>query len=95
MDNTTMDELAAIARERGISVVSLMQEKEQAHMNPPRDLSVKEVAAQTNQSPGAVYQSLRQNEFPGAYQIGKAGKTSPWRIPQSAIDAYRKTRATG
>lgn len=93
MDDTTMDELAAIARERGISVVSLMQEKEQ-DVTPTRDLTVKEVAVQTNQSPGRVYQSLRQGEFPGAYQIGKAGKTSPYRIPQSAVNAYRNRRAT-
>lgn len=94
MDDTTMDELAAIARDRGISVVSLMQEKEQEAMTPTRDLTVKEVAVQTNQSPGRVYQSLRQGEFPGAYQIGKAGRTSPYRIPQSAVDAYRNRRAT-
>lgn len=53
---------------------------------------VPEVARLLGESRQIVYQALRRGEFPGAYKTATGGRTSPWIITESAIQAYRRSR---
>ena len=57
---------------------------------PP--LTVKEAAEALNQTEKAVRYLCKSGAFPNAYQIGKAGQTSPYRIPVADLDRYEKTQ---
>lgn len=89
MDTMTMDQLANLAKSKHTTPTDLMKERE-ARM---RDLSVPDVAEQLNLHPSTVYALLRSGHFPGAYHTGRGGRTSPWRIPQTAVEQYRASRA--
>lgn len=49
---------------------------------------VAEVALILRESKDQIYRGLRRGWFVGAYKIGGGGRTSDWRIPESAIEAY-------
>lgn len=89
MDTMTMDQLANLAKSKHTTVTSIMKHRE----DKMKDLTVTQVAEQLQHAPSTIYALLHTDAFPGAYQSGRGGKTSPWRIPQSAIDEYRKGRA--
>ncbi|MHA7153960.1 helix-turn-helix domain-containing protein [Arthrobacter sp. TMN-50] len=65
-------------------------------MNPrlERDLSVKELAEILGHHPTFVSELVRSGTyFPNAYKGGKGGShRSPWRIPCSDVEAYRRTQ---
>ncbi|WP_206064429.1 helix-turn-helix domain-containing protein [Rothia koreensis] len=48
---------------------------------------VAEVAQMLRESKEHIYRGLHRGWFVGAYKIG-GGRTSDWRIPESAIEAY-------
>lgn len=84
-----MDQLAQMAKSKSTTVTSIMKKREEQM----QDLTVAEVADQLQHAPSTIYALLRAGEFPGAYHSGSGGRTSPWRIPQSAVDKYRTLRA--
>lgn len=58
-----------------------------------KDMTIAQVAELLQHSPSTIYALVHEGFFPGAYQSGRGGKTSPWRIPQAAVDQYRADRA--
>ena len=59
------------------------------------DLTVEQTAAELQQSPTMVRKLANRGKFPGAYKTGMGGRTSPWRIPYSALDRFRKGQPQG
>lgn len=58
-----------------------------------RVLTVKDVDQVEGVSAWSISQACARGDFPGAYKSGKGAKRgSPWRIPESAIAAYRAAR---
>lgn len=55
------------------------------------DLTVKQAAAELQQSPALIYRLLQTKRLRG-YKIGLEGTTSPWRVPMTAIEEYRNIR---
>ena len=79
MDNRTMDELKAQADRRGVSAA--------VEIDTPY-LSIREVAERLGTHEKTVSGMVRVGAFPGAKKIGSQGRTSPWRIPEDAVNAY-------
>jgi excisionase family DNA binding protein len=52
-----------------------------------RFLSIQEVAEVFGVNIWTVKKWLAEGKFSGAFKLG-TGRTSPWRIPQSAIDTH-------
>ena len=40
-----------------------------------------------------IYRAIHGGRLAGAFRIGVGGRTSPWRIPEGAIEAYMKANA--
>lgn len=68
-----------------------------ARKGPGRDLSVREVAELTGQCVKTVATLARKGAFPHAYKAGSGGRTSPIRIPERDLEAWRarQPRAAG
>lgn len=64
---------------------------------PERDLTVREVAELTGQCTKTVATLARRGAFPHAYKAGSGGRTSPIRIPERDLEAWRarQPRAAG
>ncbi|WP_345154875.1 helix-turn-helix domain-containing protein [Arthrobacter ginkgonis] len=58
-------------------------------------MSVAELAEELQHSQETVRQLLNRGMFRGAYKAGRGGQTSPWRIPMTALDHYRKRQPQG
>lgn len=56
------------------------------------DMTVKDVAAAISASENVVRGLLAAGDLPGAYRL--SGARGRWRIPASALDAFRERRAT-
>lgn len=56
------------------------------------DLSVKQVAETIGMHPVNVSALIRRGYFPHAYKGGRGENTSPWRVPASDVEAYRRTQ---
>lgn len=56
---------------------------------PGRDLSIKQVAEETGQSPDTIGDLVRRGYFPRAYKAGTGKANSPIRIPAADVEAYR------
>ena len=54
-------------------------------------LTVKEVAERFDVTTRAVYKWIRRGYLPGTHRLSPA-PNSPYRIPESAIDAFLKRR---
>lgn len=54
------------------------------------DLSVHEIGEAIGMHPGRVSDLVRRGFFPHAYKGGRGTRNSPWRIPSSDLDDYRK-----
>jgi predicted DNA-binding transcriptional regulator AlpA len=54
-----------------------------------RDLSIREVADLTGQHPKTIARLARSGAFPNAYKAGTGAGTSPIRIPERDVEAYR------
>ena len=86
MDTTTMTQLYTQATAAGVTPAHALKEH---LMNLERDLTIKEVAKTLAQSEAMVSRLVRGGYFPGAYKGGKGEGNAPWRIPESAVSAYR------
>lgn len=56
-------------------------------MPPQTLLKVPDVAARLNVSRKTIVNYCEAKIFPNAFKLGES-RTSPWRIPQSDVDAY-------
>lgn len=57
------------------------------------DFNVKEAAIELGVQPAAVIRYINYGFFPGAYKLNPyAARRSPWRIPQTAIDDFKRKR---
>lgn len=60
------------------------------------DLTIAQVAALTNQSVDTVADLVRMGRFfPNAYKAGAGARNSPWRIPATDVENYRKRQPHG
>ncbi|MBF6671537.1 helix-turn-helix domain-containing protein [Glutamicibacter sp. FBE19] len=59
------------------------------------DMTVEQAAEELQQSPTMIRKLANRGKFPGAYKSGMGGRTSPWRIPHSALDRFRKGQPQG
>jgi len=59
------------------------------------DLTVEQTAEELQQSPTMIRKLANRGKLPGAYKTGLGGRTSPWRIPPSALDRFRKGQPQG
>jgi hypothetical protein len=50
--------------------------------------TVEEVSEALHESPTVIKAACRRGLFDGAYKKASGGKTSPWIIPESAVEAY-------
>lgn len=57
--------------------------------------TVEEVAEMIRERPNMIRTLCQRGRFKGAYRGGTGGRTSPWRIPQAAIDHYQQTQPRG
>lgn len=87
MDTTTMTQLYTQATAAGVTPAHALKEH---LMNLERDLTIKEAAKTLSQSEAMVSRLARAGYFPGAYKGGKGEGNAPWRIPESAVRAYRE-----
>lgn len=53
-----------------------------------RRYTVDEVAEMLRESRTSIKQACRRGLFRGAYKKASGGLTSPWVVPESAIEAY-------
>jgi len=60
-------------------------------MNQDTKLSVSETAVKLGVKPRTIHRWIEKGYFPGAYKVGLA-PNSPYRIPQSNVDAFLKKR---
>ena len=61
-----------------------------ARMSEERLWTVTEIAERLDVHITTVQNWIRKGHFPGALKKGP-GKTSPWVIPQSSLDAFEKS----
>lgn len=87
MNTTTMAQLYTQAIDAGSTPAQALKEH---LMNLERDLTIKEAAKTLSQSEAMVSRLARAGYFPGAYKGGRGEGNAPWRIPESAVRAYRE-----
>lgn len=54
--------------------------------------TLEEVAEMLQEPVHTISEHCRTQRLKGAYKGGSGGRTSPWRIPQAAIDYYQRTQ---
>ena len=87
----TMEQLYTASRERGTNTATYLKGFPMTERD--RDLTAREVAELTSQSPAMIARLLRAGYFPGSYKSGTGRGNAPWRIPYAAVQHYRETMA--
>lgn len=78
-------ELAAAARR----LAELLERSVGQESAPGHDLSVAELGQRLNRTSSTVRGWIENGEFPGAYKLPGDPKRAAWRVPLSAVEAFR------